>query len=95
MLAWQLLRFVNGHFRYCCRFGLIDNTLLGLAKPKQQKSHSKKAKTVGGNCISVQTNWLEKSYDESAVGEGRRGGIGRGLRSLLGIPAGGAPAEQA
>ena len=32
------MRFVNGHFRYCCRLGLIDNTLLGLAKPKQQKS---------------------------------------------------------
>ena len=38
LLGWQLLRFLTGHFRYCCRLGLIDNTLLGLAKPKQQKS---------------------------------------------------------
>ena len=72
LLAWQLLRFINGHFRYCCRLGLIDNTLLGLAKPKQQKSvfeyrtlprecylymiHSIGIAAVGIVCVPIQVN---------------------------------------
>ena len=34
LILWQVGHFVKIHKRYCMRLGLVDNTLLGMAKPK-------------------------------------------------------------
>ena len=34
MIFWQFLVFFSTHYRYVLRLGLVDNTALGLAKPR-------------------------------------------------------------
>ena len=36
LVLWQLGHFFKVHKRYCLRLGLVDNSLLGMAKPKSQ-----------------------------------------------------------
>ena len=36
LILWQIGHFVKIHKKYCLRFGLVDNTLLGMAKPRMQ-----------------------------------------------------------
>ena len=36
LVMWQVCHFVKIHKKYCLRFGLVDNALLGMAKPRMQ-----------------------------------------------------------
>ena len=36
LVIWQVCHFVKIHKKYCLRFGLVDNALLGMAKPRMQ-----------------------------------------------------------
>ena len=36
LVIWQVCQFVKIHKKYCLRFGLVDNALLGMAKPRMQ-----------------------------------------------------------